>query len=170
MAWHAIYTRSRWEKKVLEQIQEKGITVYLPLIKTLKQWSDRKKMVEEPLFRGYIFVNVTGREYYDALNVEGAIKYINIQGKASVVPEQHIIAVKLYLEQHEERENEELPMGAGTEVEIIAGPLTGITGKIELEGNSNRVYINIDSVGKDISVKIPRKNLKPLLSPTRHTK
>ena len=57
--WYAIYTKPRWEKKLAEKLEEKRIDHYLPMVKTLKLWSDRKKWVNEPLFKSYIFVHVT---------------------------------------------------------------------------------------------------------------
>lgn len=169
MVWHAIYTKARWEKKVLQQLQEKQITAYLPLYKTLKQWSDRKKLVEEPLFKSYIFVKVDPSQYYDALNVNGAVRYVTFQGKASVVPEQQIKAIQIFLEQYEENDPLEVKIPKGSEVEIVAGPLKGINGIMENEGNSNRVYILIESVGQEISVEIPRNNLRPVSSSPRNT-
>ncbi|MDD3011758.1 MAG: transcription termination/antitermination NusG family protein, partial [Bacteroidales bacterium] len=80
-------------------MQDKNIEAFLPLRKTLKQWSDRKKWVEEPLFSCYIFVNVNPQEYYQAINTDGAVRYITFEGKPALVPEQQINAVKIYLNQ-----------------------------------------------------------------------
>jgi len=71
--WYAVYTKSRTEKKLTGRLNEKGIESYLPLRKTLKQWSDRKKIVEEPLISSYVFVNIQNSRYYDVLNTQGAV-------------------------------------------------------------------------------------------------
>ncbi|PLW98561.1 MAG: antitermination protein NusG [Marinilabiliales bacterium] len=167
MAWHAIYTRARWEKKVYQQLLEKDIETYLPLRKTLKQWSDRKKWVEEPLFRSYIFVNVEPDSYFEALNVQGAMRYVTIRGKACVIPQQQIDAVKLFLEQDGEILSHEITLEKHSEVEIIAGVLQGLKGVVKEIGNSNRVYILIESVGRMVSVEIPGNNLRPVSSVNR---
>jgi len=74
--WHTLYVRSRFEKKVFTALTEKGIEAYLPLQKTLRQWKDRKKCVQEPLFRSYCFVRVTRQTYYECLTVPGVVKYV----------------------------------------------------------------------------------------------
>jgi len=84
--WYAVYTRSRTEKQTQELLLRSGIEVYLPLVKNLKQWSDRKKWVEEPLFRSYLFVHISPAEYYDVLNIPGAVRYITFEGKAVAIP------------------------------------------------------------------------------------
>ena len=67
--WHALYVRSRSEKKVLSQLEEMGIEAYLPLVTKVKQWSDRRKKIEEPLFKSYVFVHSNAKEYLPILNV-----------------------------------------------------------------------------------------------------
>lgn len=161
MSWFAIYTRPRWEKKILSSLQSLEIEAFLPLRKRLKQWSDRKKWVEEPLFPGYIFVNVTGRAYFDAINVSGAVRYISFQGEAVVVPEGQIEAIKIFLQQDEKDEEvEDLCPEPGVKVDIIAGPLAGISGIMQSRKGHNKVTINIESVKQSIRVEIPRNNIR----------
>jgi len=74
--WYAVNTRLNHEKKVEESLKEKNIEVFLPKKKTLRMWSDRKKWVEEPLFRPYVFVNVSHKEYYQVLQTPSVISYI----------------------------------------------------------------------------------------------
>ena len=74
--WYAVYTKPRNEKKLAERLNGKGIEAYLPMRRTLKQWSDRKKMVDEPLISSYVFVNVLQEHYFEVLNTPGAVKYI----------------------------------------------------------------------------------------------
>ncbi len=100
--WYALYTKSRNEKKVHQLLEEAGIESYLPLIKTLKQWSDRKKWVEEPLFKSYIFVQVQANQYYHVLNIPGIVRYITFEGKAVIVPEKQILAIKQFLNNEED--------------------------------------------------------------------
>jgi transcriptional antiterminator RfaH len=75
-------------------IQKKGIDAYLPLQKKLKVWSDRKKWVEEPLIRSYVFVRVCEREYYEVLNIQGVVKYVTFNSKAAPIPDWQIDAMK----------------------------------------------------------------------------
>ena len=100
--WYAIYTRPRWEKKVSAALDEKEIENYLPLIKTLKIWSDRKKWVQEPLFKSYLFVHVNKHEYIPALQTPGVVKYVSFEKRAVAIPPLQIEAVKAFIESGEE--------------------------------------------------------------------
>ena len=161
MSWFAIYTRPRWEKKILSALNSLDIEAFLPLRMQLKQWSDRKKWVEEPLFPGYIFVNVTGRAYFDAINVTGAVRYVAFQGEAVVVPDAQIEAIRIFLLQLEaETKTEEPCPEPGVEVEIIAGPLAGISGIMQGRKGHHKVTIYIESVKQSIMVEIPRNNIR----------
>ena len=81
-AWYAVYTNSRAEKRVSERISEMGIETFLPLQKTLRQWSDRKKLVEKPLISSYVFVKAVPKEFFPIRTTDGVVKFIMIQGKA----------------------------------------------------------------------------------------
>ena len=97
--WFAAYVKSRAEKKVALELEALGIEFYLPLTKKLKQWSDRRKWVEEPLFRSYIFVHIDQSEYFTALNANGVVRYVSFGGKAVAIPEVQIKAIQYYLEE-----------------------------------------------------------------------
>ena len=163
--WHALYVRSRAEKKVLWQLEENGFTAYLPLITQMKQWSDRKKKVEEPLFKSYVFVYSNEREYIPILNVFGVIKFVTFERKAVVVPENQILAIKKFVEDYEKGDeykmmnNEELKVGQ--KVRIINGPMKGLTGKLETIRNKRHLIVYIDVVGQCIPVHIPRAKVEP---------
>ena len=77
--WYAIYTRPRAEKQVCQRLVEQGIEAYLPIRKTMRQWSDRKKMVEVPLFTSYVFVHIDRRFYDDVVRTHGVVKYITFE-------------------------------------------------------------------------------------------
>ena len=96
--WHALYVRSRSEKKVLSQLEEMGVEAYLPLVTKVKQWSDRRMKVQEPLFRSYVFVFSNEKEYIPILNVYGVVKFVTFERKAVIVPENQILAIKKFVE------------------------------------------------------------------------
>lgn len=163
--WHALYVRSRAEKKVLWQLEDNGFTAYLPLITQMKQWSDRKKKVEEPLFKSYVFVYSNEREYIPILNVYGVIKFVTFERKAVIVPENQILAIKKFVNDFEKGEeykmmnNEELKVGQ--KVRIINGPMKGLTGRLETIRNKRHLIVYIDVVGQCIPVHIPRAKVEP---------
>lgn len=159
--WYAIYVKSRSEKKVAAELEAANIDFYLPLEKRLKQWSDRKKWVEEPLFRSYIFVHIDNKDYYRAL-VRNTVKYITFEGKAVPVPPQQIEAVRVYLSEKEPLQPTDEDWENGKEVEVIEGKLVGLKGVLlESEGKS-RVKVEIEVVGSAVIVHIPKSKLRLL--------
>lgn len=154
--WYAAYTKPRNEKKVLERLTEAGIEAYLPLQKRLKQWSDRKKMVEEPIFRSYIFVRIEQKDYFNVLNTPGVVRYITFEGKAVPIPDKQIDQVKLLLEQKDiEVDVAEEPIKPGTMVEVTSGSMIGLVGElVELHGKK-RVVVRLDHISHSLLVTLP---------------
>ncbi|MCB0292804.1 MAG: antitermination protein NusG, partial [Calditrichaeota bacterium] len=81
MSWYALYTRPRHEKKVFDQLQEKRIEAFLPLTKELRQWKDRRRWVETPLFTGYVFINIDLRFRLEALQTYGVVRLVSFGGE-----------------------------------------------------------------------------------------
>ncbi|UBM62726.1 UpxY family transcription antiterminator [Candidatus Sulfidibacterium hydrothermale] len=159
--WYALYVKSRNEKKVATELKGLNIDYYLPLEKKLKQWSDRKKWVEEPLFRSYIFVHIEQKEYYEVLRINGAVKYVSFEGKAVAVPPRQIDAIKIYLQQKDpETDMNPSDWQEGKEVEVMSGKLTGLRGKLVKVNGKNRVKVEIEVVGSAIILNISRKQLR----------
>jgi transcription antitermination factor NusG len=158
--WYAIYTKSRNEKKVYALLEEAGIDTFLPLMKVMKQWSDRKKWVEEPLFRSYLFVRIKQDEYFKALSVTGAVRYITFEGKAAPVPEQQILAVKQFLDNEEDQTIFSEQFKIGDKVEIFRGTLKGLLGNLVDIRGKQKVRIEIESIGQSIILTIPKSYLK----------
>jgi transcription antitermination factor NusG len=163
--WHALYVRSRSEKKVLSQLEDHGYKAYLPLVTQMKQWSDRKKKVEEPLFKSYVFVFSNDKEYIPILNLYGVIKFVCFEKQAVIVPENQILAIKKFVSEYERGDefkmlnNEELKVGQM--VRIINGPLKGLIGRLETIRNKRHLIVYIDVVGQSIPVHIPRAKVEP---------
>lgn len=164
--WHALYVRSRCEKKVLSQLEQMDIQAYLPLVTVVKQWSDRRKKVEEPLFKSYVFVHSSDKQYIPILNVYGVVKFVTFEKKAVVVPENQILAIKKFVRDYERGEeykmmnDEELKVGQT--VRIINGPMKGLTGRLETIRNQRHLIVYIDVVGQCIPVHIPRAKVEPV--------
>lgn len=158
--WYALYVKSRTEKKVALELAGNDIEFYLPLEKRLKQWSDRKKWVEEPLFRSYIFVHIEQKEYFKVLQTRGAVKFIRFEGKAVPVPPQQIDAIRIYLAEKEPAVSGDQVWEEGKEVEVMSGKLTGLKGKLVKVNGKNRVRVEIEVVGSAIILNIPRKHLR----------
>jgi transcription antitermination factor NusG len=158
--WLALYTRSQSERKVSAELQYLGIEFFLPMISRWRQWSDRKKKVDEPLFRSYVFVHVSEKEYYTALNVPGAVRFVTFGGKAVAIPENQILAIRQYLQEPEEIPEAELTFKEGELVRIKAGPMEGLIGKMLRYKNKFRLIIQIDAIGQSITLHIPRSRVE----------
>jgi transcription antitermination factor NusG len=165
--WYAVYTKPRNEKKVYAALDAEGIQTFLPLIKNLKQWSDRKKWVEEPLFRSYLFVHISQVEYYKVLNAFGVVRYITFEGKAVPVPPQQILAIKQYINAEEMVQEAGQNFEVGDKVEIIRGPLQGLTGYLIKIQGKQKVKIEIESIGHSITLTIPQSYLRTLPTSNR---
>ena len=159
-SWYALYTRSRAEKQINELLIRAGFDTYLPLQKVLKQWSDRKKWVEVPLFRSYIFVHVSPSEYYGVLNTPGAVRYISFEGKAVAIPPQQIEAIRQFVDTGQLLPDVELSIIPGTMVEIIAGPMKGISGELLEILGKKKVRIEIDGLGQSVFLELPASHIR----------
>lgn len=157
--WLALYTRPRHEKKVSEQLLEENIIFYLPLVKTLRQWTDRKKWVEIPLFSSYVFVYVDDMEYYKALNAVGALRYVSFDGVAVEIPEKQINNIKWVLSTDIFSEPVEGKIPSGTTVNIIKGPLRGLKAEMVNYNNKNIIVLRLDQLDKSFEIKISRNHV-----------
>lgn len=161
--WYAIYTNPRGEKKVTQLLTNKGFEVYLPLQTTIKQWSDRKKKVEEPLFKSYVFVNIQyEKEHVAILSTLGVVKFIKIGKELSPIRGEIIKAIQLSLSHFDELQTSSENFEINQPVEVIAGPLQGYRGIIA-EQHGNRYFaIQIEQLGTHLLLKVPAQHLQPL--------
>lgn len=161
--WYAIYTNPRAEKKVTQLLTNKGFEVYLPLQTTIKQWSDRKKKVEEPLFKSYVFVNIQyEKEHIAILSTLGVVKFIKIGKDLSPIRGEIIRAIQLSLSHFDELQTSSENFEINQPVEVIAGPLQGYRGIIA-EQHGNRYFaIQIEQLGTHLLLKVPAQHLQPL--------
>jgi len=160
--WFAVYTKSRNEKKAFTALVSSGIDAFLPLVKNLKQWSDRKKWVEEPLFRSYLFVHIAKIDYYKVLNAYGVVRYVTFESKAVPVPPQQILAIKQYIDSEEIISEKDKNFEVGDRIEIFRGPLKSLTGNLVRMHGKQKVKIEIESVGHSITLTIPKSYLRSI--------
>jgi transcription antitermination factor NusG len=161
--WYAVYTRANSEKKLFENLCKKNIECYLPVRNVLKIFCDRKKWVEEPLFRGYIFVKVSYKEFFEVLNTTGAVCYISFGGKAQAIPEVQINSVKKFLAQNEWDVTVSYDqIQRGVSVEVISGSFKGISGEVVSILGQARILIRIDSMNCSLYANIAKDEVLPL--------
>lgn len=155
LRWYAAYTKPRNEKKVYERLVATGIETYLPLQHRLKQWSDRKKIVEEPLFRSYIFVRITQKDYFKVLNTSGIVRYITFEKKAVPIPDSQIELIKHLLEQNIEVEAVEETLEPGARVEVKFGSFIGLIGDLIEHKGKQKVIVRLDHISHSLLVTLP---------------
>ncbi len=154
--WHALYIKSRAEKKALDDLEFKEIEVFLPLQRKLRQWSDRKKWVEMPLIPGYLFVKVSRKEYDLALQASNhVVTYVRFEGKAAIIPEKQIEYLKLLLKQNNlDIEITQEKLEPGQTIEVIAGPLIGLRGKLIKRNGKSKLAIELENIGHSALIEI----------------
>ncbi|WP_316759822.1 UpxY family transcription antiterminator [Pedobacter aquatilis] len=150
--WYPVYTRSRAEKKAYNELQRKQIISYLPLKKTVKQWSDRKKIIEEPLIKSYLFVYISAKEYAEVLMTDGIARFLYFSGKIASMPEQQIENLKLLLATDAELEVLEHDFKTGEKVIIKAGPFKGMLAETISLHNKQRVILRLENMGVAIEI------------------
>ena len=159
--WYAIYTRSRAEKKVYTELILRNISAFLPMRTTIRQWSDRKKKVQVPLFNSYVFVNIIEKEYIQVLQVDNVVKFVTFEGKAVPIPPQQIEAIKAYIgEGAPEYDESQAGLEAGVNIEITRGPMMGLTGVLINLHGKHRVKVEIECVGQSLLIDVPRTSLR----------
>jgi transcription antitermination factor NusG len=154
LKWYAVYTRPRFEKQVAQRLLEEGIEAYVPLIKTLRQWSDRKKMVEIPLFSSYVFVNIHRKHYDQVLQAFGVVKYITFEGKAATIPPEQINQLKIIVNSNEKIETTWEKRKKGDRVRVTSGSLKGLIGELITDGGRKKVLVRIDSIDQNLTVEV----------------
>ena len=162
MQWYAVYTRPRSEKMAAERLRERGFRVWLPLHKTMVQWSDRKKMVEKPLLSSYLFVHCSERELYGVRGTYGVCKIVECRGRPAPIPDNQIENLRMLIDANYKMSISTGEFRKGDSVEVIFGPLTGLKGELVKEGSRKRLVVHLDAIEQNITVTIPPKYLRRL--------
>jgi|WetSurMetagenome_2_1015567.scaffolds.fasta_scaffold324697_2 transcriptional antiterminator RfaH len=158
--WYAVYTRPHHEQKIFARLKMENIEAYMPLQTTIRQWSDRKKKIVEPLFSCYVFVFISNKDYYRVLNLKGVVRYVTFEGKAVAIPEKQISMIRILLEQDIDLEEAYEPLPKGAKVEIKIGSLSGVIGELLENAGKKRVIIRIEEINKALLVNVPMNYLK----------
>lgn len=161
--WHAIYVKYRHELKVLELLKSKGIESYLPLRLTKRIWSDRIKVIKEPLFPGYIFVRVTHAMYYEVLFTDGVLKYVSFENKPAVIRDYQIESLKLFMEKlNDEVEVSTDRIYKGSHVKVLTGPLKNVIGEVVETRGKKRLLLRFEHMGYNIHVDLGDNEIEVL--------
>jgi transcription antitermination factor NusG len=155
--WYALYTKPRWEKKVAELLGSKHIENYCPMQKIERNWSDRKKIILEPLFKSYVLVRLAPKAHIPVLQTDGVLGFVTFQSKPAVIRDEEIEIVKQFLKDYEHVQVEQIDISVKDEVTILNGPLMQQKGQV-MEVNNRMVKVMLPSLGFAL-VAIDKNNL-----------
>jgi len=159
LKWHAVYTKPRWEKKVAEILTKRKFENYCPLNTVVRQWSDRRKKISEPLFKSYVFVRAIENQLFELKQVNGIINLVYWLNKPAVIKDREIDAIKGFLDEYENVRLEKTNVNVNDMVRVLRGPL------MEYEGNvvsikSNSVKIVLPSLSYLMIAEVEKTNIE----------
>lgn len=159
LAWYAVWTRSRHEQVVREQLERKGLEAFLPTITRWSRWKDRKKQIDWPLFPGYCFARFDARERLPILKCSGVVNIISFNGEIAPIPEQEIDSIRLLVES--DLQYDPCPLiREGMMVEVVHGPLKGVFGRLVRKGAHARLVLSVDLIGQAVSVEVDAADVR----------
>ncbi|MGG9972086.1 UpxY family transcription antiterminator [Ferruginibacter sp. SUN002] len=157
--WFAVYTKPRWEKKIAKTLDEKGIENYCPVNKVVKQWSDRKKVVLEPVFKSYVFVKISDDNKWDLKHVNGILNFVFWLGKPAVIKESEINTIKKFLNEFSDIQVVNTGFEKNTSVRVKQGVFMNYKGQV-IEVIGNKAKVQIQSMGIILQANFEKKNLE----------
>jgi transcription termination/antitermination protein NusG len=159
IAWYAIWTRSRHEQVVREQLDRKGYEAFLPTITKWSRWKDRKKKVDWPLFPGYCFARFDPLERLPILKCAGVVNIVSFDGDIVAIPDFEIDGIRRLVSS--DLRFDPCPLiREGTMVEVVSGPLKGVVGRLVRKGAHARLILAVDLIGKAVSVEVDAADVK----------
>ncbi|HET8963076.1 MAG TPA: UpxY family transcription antiterminator [Chitinophagales bacterium] len=157
--WYVVYTCPNSEKKVHTSLEQKNIISFLPLKKVTRQWSDRRKIIEIPLFPNYIFVYTTKQERFKVLDISGVSRYIMYNKCPATISENEITTLKKLIINKEAVIEQYLE---GDKINIVDGPFNGLTGIIFERKGKTRFGVRLESINRSISVELNGSSIRKI--------
>jgi transcription antitermination factor NusG len=157
--WYAVYTRPKWEKKVAELLQKKKIDNYCPLYKSIRQWSDRKKTIMEPLFTSYVFVQATEKDHLFVRQTDGILNFVYWLGKPAVIKNEEIDVIRKFLAENEHVKLEQIEVNINDRIKIINGPFKYWEGDVT-EVRPKSVKVLLPSLGYALVAEISKSRIE----------
>jgi transcriptional antiterminator RfaH len=154
--WYLIYTRPRHEKKVVAQLEERRIVSYLPTTKNFRQWHDRKKEIEAPLFPSYVFVYVNSMtEYYLALEPDSVLQYVRFGRQVAVVRDSVVKGIQILATTCAAVEVQDHSLLPGIHTTINFGPLAGLECEVVEVKGRQRIVVRVSLLQREVLVDLP---------------
>jgi len=159
--WFAVWTRSRHEQVVREQLERKHIEAFLPTVTRWSRWKDRKKKVDWPLFPGYCFARFDPANTLPVLKCTGVVNIISVEGRPAPIPEVELDSIRTLVAS--ELQYDPCPLvREGQMVEVTHGPLKGVIGRlVRKDAQHARLVLSVDLIGQGVSVEVDASDVKP---------
>jgi transcription termination/antitermination protein NusG len=158
-AWFALWTRSRHEQVVREQLERKQIETFLPTVARWSRWKDRKKKIDWPLFPGYCFARFDAPQRLSVLKCTGVVSIVSIEGEPAPIPEHEIDGIRQLVES--DLAYDPCPLvREGQMVEVVHGPLKGVVGRLVRKGAHARLMLSVDLIGQAVSVEVDAADVR----------
>ncbi|QSW87440.1 UpxY family transcription antiterminator [Flavobacterium endoglycinae] len=152
MNWYVLYTKPKWEKKVAEKLTQMGIVCYCPLISQIKQWSDRKKKVEVPLFNSYVFVQMADSDRNSVFQIAGVVRYLFWLGKPAIVRDEEIDKIKTSLQSDNIADISVTSIQVGDKIKLESGAFSNQSAIVK-EVSKNYYVLVLESLGCVLKIK-----------------
>ena len=158
-AWYAIWTRSRHEQVVRDQLERKGVESFLPTITRWSRWKDRKKQIDWPLFPGYCFARFVPSARLPILKCSGVVNIVSFDGEPAPIPDREIAGIRQLVES--DLQYDPCPLiREGMMVEVTHGPLRGVVGRLMRKGAHARLVLSVDLIGQAVSVEVDAADVR----------
>ena len=161
LEWYAAYTHARHEKRVAQQLQERGIEHFLPVYRSVRLWKDRRKELEMVLFPGYVFARIGLAEKLRVLQLPGVVRFVSFNGQPTALPGEDLQALRNALQQGMRAEHHPF-LTVGRRVRVMRGPLTGARGILVRQKTNCRIVISIDAIMRSVAVEIDESDVEPI--------
>ena len=161
LQWFAIWTRSRHEQVVREQLERKHVEAFLPTMPRWSRWKDRKKKIDWPLFPGYCFARFDVDDALPVLKCTGVVNIVSFEGKPASIPEIELDSIRLLV--GSELQYDPCPLiHEGMMVEVMHGPLRGVVGRLmRKDAQHARLVLSVDLIGQAVSVEVDAADVRP---------
>jgi len=157
--WYAVYTKPRWEKKVAELLGRKKIENYCPLNKVERVWSDRKKIVLEPLFTSYVFVHIADIEQLEVKKTDGILNFVYFLAKPAIIKTEEIEVIRNFLSEYDNVRLDKTSVSQNDQVQVTEGPFMNMEGNV-LELRRKTIIVKLPSLGHNLIAEIKKSNVK----------
>jgi len=160
-AWYALWTRSRHERLVCYELENRHLEAFLPTVTRWSVWKDRRKRIDWPLFPGYCFARFDADARFTVLNCAGVATIVSFNNEPAAIPDQEIENIRRLV--LSELRYDPCPfIHEGTLVQVVRGPLLGVIGRLVRKGTHAHLLLSVETVNRAVSVQVDASDVAPI--------